>query len=85
MNRNALHPLALADAFPTSPAAHRATLEAQVEQWFAPHSAGNEEVFGTLQPSARRDGHGPRKEAVEEAISWSIVPNMDRKIPGSGQ
>ena len=85
MNRSALNPISLADAFPSSPAAHRAALEAQVEQWFIFDSAGNADVVLMPSPSARRDEHAPRHAAVEEAISWTIVPNTDRKIPEPGQ
>lgn len=85
MNRHLLNPLALAEAFPSSPAAHRAALEAQVEQWFTFDSAGNADVIVMPVPSARRDDHAPRHAAVEEAISWTIVPNTDRKIPEPGQ
>lgn len=81
MNRNALHPLRLLPALGASSRDRLNALEPAIEQWFAEDFRSHDDPpvhFELDLPSRVR---GPRREPVEEAVTWTIVPDSVRSIP----
>ena len=85
MSRDSFHPLRLLPVLGAAPRDRSSLLEPAIEQWFTEdfrtHDDPSVDFETDLSPRSREG----RREPVEEAISWSIVPNAGRKIPESGQ
>lgn len=85
MNDRLLHPTQMFPAFSAYEPDRKAQLELQIKQWLADNSA-RQLQRAEITPTSSRTGSAYRpREPVEEAISWAIVPNTGRKIPGTGQ
>ncbi|HET7844644.1 MAG TPA: hypothetical protein VFL14_10875 [Xanthomonadales bacterium] len=81
MNRNALHPLRLLPALGASPRQRASALEPAIEQWFAEDFRSHDDPPVQFEIDVPSRVHPARRQAVEEAVSWTIVPDSGRSIP----
>lgn len=81
MNDRLLHPTQMFPAFSAYEPDRKTQLELQIKQWLAENSAREPRLAEVTASSARPYGGFRPHEPVEEAISWTIVPNTGRKIP----
>jgi hypothetical protein len=85
MARESFHPLRLLPAFAGSPRDRYNALEPAVEQWFAEDFRSHDDppVHLEIDPGSR--ARAARREPVEEAVSWTIVPDSGESIPDTEQ
>jgi hypothetical protein len=85
MNRNLLHPLRLLPALGSAPRNRLDPLEPAIEQWFAEDFRSHDDPPVDFLKDSPTFVRPARREPVEEAVSWTIVPHSGRSIPDSGQ
>ena len=81
MARESFNPLRLLPALGALPSHREDVLEPMIEQWFAEDFRSHDDPPVNFEPNPMPRTRPVRSEAVEEAISWTIVPNSGRSIP----
>jgi hypothetical protein len=85
MNRDSLHPLRLLPALAGAPRNRLDAMEPAIEQWFAEDFRSHDDPPVSFEQDVAWRSRADRREPVEEAVSWTIVPHSGRSIPDSGQ
>jgi hypothetical protein len=85
MKRDSLHPLRLLPVLGSTPRNRLDALEPVIERWFTEDFRSHDDPPVHLEPDylpRMRRSHGA---AVEEAVSWSTVPDSGESIPDTEQ
>jgi hypothetical protein len=85
MNRDLLNPLRLLPALGAAPRNRLDALEPAIEQWFAEDFRSHDDPPVSFEQDLSLRARSGRREPVEEAVSWTIVPHSGKSIPDSGQ